>query len=386
MIAERRPVRVGDPARLQAQDLRLDVLSQLAPLEYSEVAAVFRAGVARMPASELGEVGPLNQLGAEQLAPDARGLPGRVGGAALRHDQNVPRMVGEAGFELLPVGLDVLGDLGLGHRNPEPHLPVDHTRHAELVADPLLDRLHGEALRLEELLELLATPHLQLLDPLRQLLLDLGLIHRDLLALGLLGLEPVLDHLREELLDVLVLGLRRGARPRRSRLLRCLRRLHRGDDRLGLGFVLCPAEPRHPRRRRAAAQRKREQPGRRGPTDHGRPSPSRRRSSEARTRAHSPRSTTASIVNSRFILSRPRLPSIARTSRRGSRGVPGANVTSATPSPASSFSTPRLRAATRKWTMSKSCSASVGGGPNRSRSSARRSSTSASLTALASRL
>src|SRR5438552_7342572 len=201
MVAERRPVRVGDPARLQAQDLGLDVLSQLAPLEYSEVAAVFRAGVARVPASELGEVGPLNRLGAEQLAPDARGLPGRVGGAALRHDQNVPRMVGEAGFELLPVGLDVLGDLGLGHRNPEPHLPVDHTRHAELVADPLLDRLHGETLRLEELLELLATPHLQLLDPLRQLLLDLGLIHRDLLALGLLDLEPVLDHLREELLD-----------------------------------------------------------------------------------------------------------------------------------------------------------------------------------------
>src|SRR5881397_324185 len=117
MIAERRPVRVGDPARLQAQDLGLDVLSQLAPLEYSEVAAVFRAGVARVPASELGEVGPLNQLGAEQLAPDARGLPGRVGGTALRHDQNVPRMVGEAGFELLPVGLDVLGDLGLDRKS-----------------------------------------------------------------------------------------------------------------------------------------------------------------------------------------------------------------------------------------------------------------------------
>src|SRR2546428_7876106 len=120
MVAERRPVRVGDPARLQAQDLRLDVLSQLAPLEYSEVAAVFRAGVARVPASELRGVGPLNQLGAEQLAPDARGLPGPVGWAALRHDQNVRRMVGEAGFERLPVGLDALCGSGIGHRKPEP--------------------------------------------------------------------------------------------------------------------------------------------------------------------------------------------------------------------------------------------------------------------------
>src|SRR5437016_9711781 len=67
VVAQRRPVRFGDRARLQAQDLRLDVLSQLAPLECAEVAAVLRAGVARVPVGELREAGPLEQLGTEHL-------------------------------------------------------------------------------------------------------------------------------------------------------------------------------------------------------------------------------------------------------------------------------------------------------------------------------
>src|SRR3989449_3515296 len=46
VVAQRRPVRLGDRAWLQTQDLRLDILSQFAPLECPEVAAVLRAGVA----------------------------------------------------------------------------------------------------------------------------------------------------------------------------------------------------------------------------------------------------------------------------------------------------------------------------------------------------
>src|SRR5207249_12158540 len=72
VVAQRRPVRFGDRARLQAQDLRLDVLSQLAPLECAEVAAVLRAGVARVPVGELREAGPLEQLGTEHLGLDTR--------------------------------------------------------------------------------------------------------------------------------------------------------------------------------------------------------------------------------------------------------------------------------------------------------------------------
>src|SRR2546422_6667072 len=132
MVAERRPVRVGDPARLQAQDLRLDVLSQLAPLECAEVAAVLRAGVARVPVGELREAGPLEQLGTEHLGLDTGGLPGGVGGLALRHDQDVPRMVGEASFKLLAVGVEGFIYLGLGHGDPEPHLPVDHANRQKL--------------------------------------------------------------------------------------------------------------------------------------------------------------------------------------------------------------------------------------------------------------
>src|SRR3989441_3784300 len=335
-------------------------------------------------------------------------------------------MVGEASFKLLAVGVEVLIDLGLGHGDPEPHLPVDHARHTHLFTEPLLDRVDGDALGLEAPLELLASRGAQLFDPLRQLLLDLGLIHRDLLALCLLDLEPFLDHLGEKLLDelvrhrrllarlgpvivdgllelaqrnrvvvhdgddavghILVRGLRGSPRLRRPLLLRRLSPAWRGGGRLRRGSVLRPADAWHRRRRRAAAEREGQQSGRCEPPDHDWSRLSRRRSREPRTRAHSPRSTTASIVNSRFILSRPQLPSIARTSRRGSRGVPGANETNATPSPASSFSTPSRRAATRKWTMSRSCSASSGSGPNRSTSSPRRSSTSGSLTAPASRL
>src|SRR5438128_12441206 len=46
--AQRRPVRFGDRARLQAQDLRLDVLSRLSPLELAEVAHALPACIGRM--------------------------------------------------------------------------------------------------------------------------------------------------------------------------------------------------------------------------------------------------------------------------------------------------------------------------------------------------
>ena len=120
----------------------------------------------------------------------------------------MPRVVAEPGLELLPVGLEILGDLRVGHRDPGRHLAPDEARHLDPVTHPFLDGLQSEALSLDEPLELLAALDVDLLDPLGQLFLDLGLVHDDLVALGLLELEPALDHPPEELLDELVRRLR----------------------------------------------------------------------------------------------------------------------------------------------------------------------------------
>src|SRR5206468_10856674 len=87
VVAERRPVRGGDRLRAERDDLGLDILGELAALERPKVAAVPGAGVPRMLARQLREVGALEQLGPEHVCTDARRLPAHVGSAAPRPDQ-----------------------------------------------------------------------------------------------------------------------------------------------------------------------------------------------------------------------------------------------------------------------------------------------------------
>src|SRR5215475_268249 len=141
VIAERGAVGQRDLPRREAENLQLDVLGELAALERSEIAAVAGARVLRVLLGELGEVRALEELAADEIGPDAGVLPGRVGGAGVRLDQDVPRVVGQSGFELRAVGLEILRHFRLGHRNPQPHLPPDDPVAPDLVADAAPDRI-----------------------------------------------------------------------------------------------------------------------------------------------------------------------------------------------------------------------------------------------------
>src|SRR5262249_7853283 len=194
VIAERRAVGQRDLPGREAENLQLDVLGELAAFQCSEIAAVAGARVLRVLLGELGKVRALEELAADEIGPDAGVLPGRVGGAGVRLDQDVPRLLAQSVFELRAVGLEIPRPLRLGHRNPEPHLPPDDPVAPDLVADPAPDGVDREPLRLEYRVELLAALHIHLLEPVGQLLLDLGVFDDDLIALGLLHLQPLTLH------------------------------------------------------------------------------------------------------------------------------------------------------------------------------------------------
>src|SRR5262245_13888995 len=149
VIPERRAMGQRDLPGREAQNLQLDVLGKLATLERSQIAAVPGRRVLRVLLGELGEVRALDQLTADEIGADAGVLPGRVGGASrVGLDQDVPRVVGQSRLELRAVGFEILRHLRLRHRDPEPHLPPDDPVAPDLVADPPLDRVDREPLRL----------------------------------------------------------------------------------------------------------------------------------------------------------------------------------------------------------------------------------------------
>src|SRR5262249_16775702 len=129
VVTERRPVRGRHLAGLQLQDLGLDVLRELSALEAAEVATVFRARVLRMGSRDGREIPGFEHLLAQDVRADPGALPGRVVGA-LRHDENVPRVVRQAGLELLPVFFHVLNDLRIRDRDTQRNFATDHLLHA----------------------------------------------------------------------------------------------------------------------------------------------------------------------------------------------------------------------------------------------------------------
>src|SRR3989442_7623342 len=118
VVSEAGPVGPRDLAGLQDEDLGLDVLGELAALERSQVAAVLRAGVLGVLPRELNEVGALHQLRPNHVGPDPGRLPRGVRGIG-RRDLDWPRVIAQARLELLLVLGDVLIDLGVGHRDAQ---------------------------------------------------------------------------------------------------------------------------------------------------------------------------------------------------------------------------------------------------------------------------
>jgi hypothetical protein len=89
----------------------------------------------------------------------------------------VPGVISQSGLELLPVLAEVPVDLVVGHADAQGHLPAHHLAHLDVVAQPLANRVVADALGLDALLELVEVLDVALLDPLEQLLVDLGLVH-----------------------------------------------------------------------------------------------------------------------------------------------------------------------------------------------------------------
>ena len=118
MPAQGRRERPRDFARFQGGNADLDLLSELAPFQGTEIAPVLGAGVSGVVAGQLGEVRALQDLGADDVGANAGRFQVGIRGAG-GHDEDVARVVAEAGLELLAVVGDVAIDLRLGHRDPE---------------------------------------------------------------------------------------------------------------------------------------------------------------------------------------------------------------------------------------------------------------------------
>src|SRR6266481_4505797 len=371
--AERRRMLTGR----EPEDGLLDVGRQLPPLENPEAAAVLGGGriVGEVP-RQLAEVFPAHDASVHVLRPSPRRLPAVLPRPGSGQEEDMPGLEGQARFELL--------------------------------AEPLLDAFHAQALGLDHRLELGIGLGAQLLLNLVDLRLHLRVFHRDLLALGLLELESLLDdagqHLfaeghallaGERLLLVLIedVGLRliqlvqrdgiavdhaddavhyrlavrgrRGPRQDRSAELAARRRGRRSLRRLGL------AHDRHPRGSGAAGQRESDRHRQDEPRRAAHARDSRRARSASRTAGQGPAGTGASNMNSfRMRTPLPARPMAARI-RSGVTGVDGANVTSARPLPVSTRSAWSRRASARSPTTSSSASTGGGGGPKRSASSRR---------------
>ena len=131
---------------------------------------------------------------------------------------------------------DSVGDIitkgaNLGWRNKEgtfiPNFsvgaPAMSTTPVDPIAHPGPDRADGQPLLPQQLLEVGLARHAVALDPLGQLLGDLGVLDHDLLALGLLQLQPRVDQAgtaaraREAALRVNERAGRRSARGRQAR-------------------------------------------------------------------------------------------------------------------------------------------------------------------------
>src|SRR5262249_54581532 len=172
VIAERRAVGRRYLSGLELQDLALDVLRELTALERAEVAPIFGAGVLGVLARDGGEVSGLQRLRAQDVGLDPRALPGRVV-AAVRDDEDVPRVIGQTRLELRPVFFEILHDLRIGHGHAQRHLAPNDLLYAQALAHALAHRLHGDALVLEQLLEFLDRLRVVELDPLGDLLRNL---------------------------------------------------------------------------------------------------------------------------------------------------------------------------------------------------------------------
>src|SRR5713101_2857891 len=403
--AERRRMLTGR----EPEDGLLDVGRQLPPLENPEAAAVLGGGriVGEVP-RQLAEVFPAHDASVHVLRPSPRRLPAVLPRPGGGQEEDMPGLEGQARFELFAIGVEVLIDVLLGHRDAEVDLAALDALHQQLLAEPLLEAFHAQALGLDHRLELGIGLGAQLLLNLVDLRFHLRVFHRDLLALGLLELESLLDdggqHLfaeghallaGERLLLVLIeaVGLRliqlvqrdgiavdhaddavhyrlavrgrRGPRQDGSAELAARRRGRRSLGRLGL------AHDRHPRGSSAAGQRESDCHRQDEPRRAAHARDSRRARSASRTAGQGPAGTGASNMNSfRMRTPLPARPMAARI-RSGVTGVDGANVTSARPPPVSTRSAWSRRASARSPTTSSSASTGGGGGPKRSASSRR---------------
>src|SRR5438128_5272967 len=191
--AELGPVGRGDLARPQPEDLVFDLLGELAPVQIAEIAAVLGAGIPGVLPCQLREVPPVDDLRAEQVRADAGRLPAGVA-VALRDDQDVTGVVGQARVELRSILIDVAADLGIRDRYPQRDLATDDLGDTQRVAQPLLHGFHRETLRPDERLELLGRLGAEALHPLGHFLVQLDVVDDDLVALGLLQLQAAVDH------------------------------------------------------------------------------------------------------------------------------------------------------------------------------------------------
>src|SRR5690242_14569653 len=198
VIAHLGAERGGDLPGLEAQDRLLDVGRQLAFLDVAQAAPVLAGRILRVLLGHVGEVLALQEEPVDLLRLLARLEPALLALIRIRQHQDVPRREGEPGLELLPVVDQVLVDLLLGDRYAEGDLPADHPLHHELLAEPLLDPLDGEALGLDDLLELLLVLGLELPHDVGEAVVQLRVLDHDLLPLGLLELDAVLDQVLEQ--------------------------------------------------------------------------------------------------------------------------------------------------------------------------------------------
>src|SRR5262245_3453646 len=410
-------------AGLQLQDRRLDVRRQLAPLQRAEAAAVLGGSILGVLLGQQQEILSLQQQGVHMLRLSTRRLPAIFTGAGLGQEQDVPRLEREPGLELLAVVLQVTIDLLLGDRDAQRDLASDHPLHHQLLPQPLLHPIQRQSLRLEQVLELTRAGDVHALHHLVQLLVHLRIFDHDLLALGLLQLDPTLDDALEQAEPQLLPGLGVGrlllglVEIVRLGLVELVQRDrvvvhdtdHAVEDRVGLGQRLTRNRERRRRprgRRRAGIDRRglalagERHPGRHGTAggeqgQDGQPSQPTRRahaseSSTARiasrTAGQGSAGIRASIVYSLLSRRVPRRRAMTCRMRSELTGVPGANVITARPSRASRRSTASGRATARSPATSRRASTAGGGGPKRSASSARSSSISAGPGASASRL
>ena len=148
-----------------------------------------------------------------------------------------------------------------------------------------------------------------------------------------------------------------------------------GGDDLGLPGLRRLAEPRDPARSGAPSEKDHEAPHGHATHAHAAASSESSRRAQSRTTGHSPFSILASIVYSRFMVSRPRLPWMTRTNRAGLMDVAARTSPASAPSPLPPSRCP-ARARHAKPHDVEQLRGRSGSGPNRSASSAPMSASS----------